>query len=188
MGFLEPAIGASDVHTIDPSWGTNDSDGHGTEMAGIALGGDLGMHLANSQAILYPHRLESVKLLPFDGANGHDPILHGYVTTEAVSRPEISAPNRSRVFGMAVTAKDDQGRGQPSAWSAAVDKLAADTDGQGETRRLLVLSAGNTENDDWLHYPDSNDTDGIHDPGQALERHNRGCIYRSCANHWARHY
>ena len=166
-GLLQPALAGSDVHTVEPSWGTDDGDGHGTEMAGLALAGNLEEQLATTQTILYPHRLESVKLLPFDGANGRDPILHGYATAEAVSRPEIQAPNRSRVFGMAVTAKDNRGRGQPSAWSAAVDKLAADTDGQGGNRRLLVLSAGNTQYDDWMQYPASNDTDGIHDPGQA---------------------
>ena len=165
--LLQPALAVSDVHTVEPSWGSDDGDGHGTEMAGLALAGNLEEQLANTQTITYPHRLESVKLLPFDGANGSDPILHGYATAEAVSRPEIQAPKRSRVFGMAVTAKDNRGRGQPSAWSAAVDKLAADTDGQSGNRRLLVLSAGNTQYHDWLDYPASNDTDGIHDPGQA---------------------
>ena len=165
--LLEPALGASDVHTVEPSWGTDDGDGHGTEMAGLALAGNLVEHLGSADAIEFPHRLESVKLLPVDGANSGDPILHGYITAEAVSRPEIQAPSRSRVYGMAVTTKDNRGRGQPSAWSATIDKLAADMDGQGATPRLLVISAGNTQNDDWALYPDSNDTDGIHDPGQA---------------------
>ena len=165
--LLEPALAASDVHTVQPSWGTDDGDGHGTEMAGLALAGNLLEHLVTGDTIHFPHRLESVKLLPFDGANGGGPALHGYITSEAVSRPEIQAPDRLRVFGMAVTARDGRGRGQPSAWSAAIDKLAADTDAQGANPRLLAISAGNTQNGDWSLYPDSNDTDGIHDPGQA---------------------
>ncbi len=165
--LLEPALGIADVHTVQPAWGTDDGNGHGTEMAGLALAGDLQEHLATTEAIHFPHRLESVKLLPFDGANGGDPVFHGHITAEAVSRPEIQAPDRSRVFGMAVTTKDNRGRGQPSAWSAAIDKLAADMDGQRANPRLLVLSAGNTQSGDWDLYPDSNDTDGIHDPGQA---------------------
>ena len=165
--LLAPALDTSDVHTVDPSWGTNDKYGHGTEMAGLALAGNLLEHLLSAGTINFPHRLESVKLLPLDGANKGDPLLHGYITTQAVSRPEIQAPNRPRVFGMAVTTTDNRGRGQPSAWSAAIDKLAADVDGQGSNPRLLILSAGNTQTDDWYLYPDSNDTDGIHDPGQA---------------------
>ena len=165
--LLEPALGVDDVHTVEPAWGADDGNGHGTGMAGLALAGNLVEHLATTEKIHFPHRLESVKLLPFDGANGGNPVLHGHITSEAVSRPEVQAPDRSRVFGMAVTAKDNRGRGEPSAWSAAIDKLAADTDGQGGNPRLLVLSAGNTEYDDWSLYPDSNDTDGIHDPGQA---------------------
>ena len=165
--LLEPALAASDVHTVQPSWGTDDGDGHGTEMAGLALAGNLLEHLVTGDTIHFPHRLESVKLLPFDGANGGGPVLHGYITSEAVSRPEIQAPDRLRVFGMAVTARDGRGRGQPSAWSAAIDKLAADMDAQGANPRLLALSAGNTQYGDWGLYPASNDTDGIHDPGQA---------------------
>ena len=69
---------------------------------------------------------------------------------------------------MPVTAKDNRDRGQPSAWSAALDSLAADADGHGAHPRLLVVSAGNIEDSNaWPNYPDSNDTDGVHDPAQA---------------------
>ena len=69
---------------------------------------------------------------------------------------------------MAVTTPDDRDRGRPSAWSAAVDALAADVEGAGEHPRLLVLSAGNIQDPNaWDNYPDSNDTDGVHDPAQA---------------------
>ena len=165
--LLQPALAASDVHTIEPSWGTDDDHGHGTEMAGLALAGKLEEQLSTNQEIRHQHRLESVKLLSVNGTNSNDPVLHGYATTEAVHRPEIQASDRPRVFGMAVTAEDNRGRGQPSAWSSAIDKLAADVDGQGRNRRLLVLSAGNTQLDGYLQYPASNDTDGIHDPAQA---------------------
>ena len=68
---------------------------------------------------------------------------------------------------MAVTAENNSDRGQPSAWSAAIDKIASDADAQGAKRRLMVVSAGNTCRDDWLDYPASNDTGSIHDPAQA---------------------
>ena len=165
--FLNPALDPADLHTVEPGWGTDDAHGHGTQMAGVALAGDLTPLVEGSDPVALDHRLESVKLLPGPGGDG-DSRHHGYVTGEAVARPEIAAPRRPRVFGMAVTTPDDRDRGRPSAWSAAVDALAADVDGAGEHPRLLVLSAGNIQDSNaWLNYPYSNDTDGVHDPAQA---------------------
>ena len=152
----------------NPAGGVDDAHGHGTEMAGVALAGDLAGPLAGNHPVEIDHHLESVKLVPRDGATGTDPRHHGYLTVEAVARPEVTAPSRLRVFGMAVTARDNRDRGRPSAWSAAVDSLAADVDGYGENPRLLVISAGNVADPvAWSNYPDSNETDGIHDPAQA---------------------
>ncbi len=166
--LLAPAISRNDLHTVEPAWGAGDSVGHGTQMAGLALAGNLTKLLAGSDPVAIDHRLESVKLLPAAGATGTDPRHHGYLTVEAVARPEITAPSRSRVFGMAVTARDNRDRGRPSAWSAALDSLAADVDGYGNRPRLLTVSAGNVDdNKAWSSCPNSNDTDGIHDPAQA---------------------
>lgn len=163
--LVAPALADSDLHTVEPAWGTDDADGHGTAMAGLALAGNLTEALASNEPIEIGYRLESVKLLPEDGGNVGDPRHYGYLTIEAVARPEITDPYRRRVFGMAVTAKDNRDRGRPSAWSAAVDRLAADVDGA--TPRLLVVSAGNIDANAWVEYPNSNSTDGIHDPAQA---------------------
>ena len=66
---------------------------------------------------------------------------------------------------MAITATDSRDRGRPSSWSAAVDALAA---GVGDERkRLFMLSAGRSEPSYRSNYPNSNFTDGIHDPAQA---------------------
>lgn len=166
--LLTPAMDADDLHTIEPAWGTHDDHGHGTQMAGLALIGDLKEHLSDSANVGIDHRLESVKLLPFDGANAGDSKHHGSLTTEAVSRPEISYPERARVFSMAITAKDDRDRGRPSAWSAALDRIAFDADAAGESPRLFVVSGGNVSDPRaWANYPTSNDSDGIHDPGQS---------------------
>ena len=166
--LLAPALAARDLHTVEPGWSTNDSVGHGTQMAGLALAGNLTTLLAGNDPVEIEHRLESVKLLPQSGATGTDPRHHGYLTVEAVARPETVAPSRLRVFGMAVTARDNRDRGRPSAWSAAIDALAADTDGYGTNPRLIVVSAGNViDPSAWLHYPASNDTDSVHDPAQA---------------------
>lgn len=137
-------------------------------MAGLALAGNLTDLLASSAPVKVDHLLESAKLLPRGGATGTDAHHHGYLTKEAVARPEIAAPDRRRVFGMTVTAADNRDRGRPSAWSAALDSLAADADFEGETPRLMVVSAGNVMGlEAWAEYPDSNDTDGVHDPAQA---------------------
>lgn len=69
---------------------------------------------------------------------------------------------------MAVTARDNRDRGRPSAWSAAVDRLAVDAEGGGASPRLIVVSAGNVNDPNaWSDYPHSNTTDSIHDPAQA---------------------
>jgi len=165
---IAPALAQADLHTVEPVWGADDADGHGTEMAGVALIGNLADALASEGPVRVSHRLESVKLLLRGGANPGNPQLHGNLTIEAISRPEIGAPFRLRVFGMAVTTSDCRDRGRPSAWSAAVDGLASDASNDGETPRLLVLAAGNINDcNAWNLYPDSNSTDGIHDPGQA---------------------
>jgi len=166
--LIAPALSDLDLHTVEPAWGTDDAEGHGTALAGLALAGDLTDALASDDPIEIGHRLESVKLLPTDGGNIGDSRHYGYLTTEAVARPEITDPYRQRVFGIAVTARDNRDRGRPSAWSAAMDRLAADVDGDGANPRLLVVSAGNVRDPNaWAQSPDSNSTDGIHDPAQA---------------------
>lgn len=166
--LLQHFIANADKHSVEPAWGVDDTEGHGTEMAGLALLGNLTDVLVTNEPVVISHRLESVKLIPEDGANGGDPQLHGYLTSEAVSRPTITAPHRKRVYSMAITARDNRDRGRPSAWSATIDRLAFDTDEEGESPRLFVVSAGNIKDPNaWMEYPHSNTTDGIHDPAQA---------------------
>ncbi len=165
--LLAPQLADPDLHTVEPAWGTDDAMGHGTLMAGLALAGDLTEAIESSNPIEIGHRLESVKLLNQSGGNTGDSRHHGYLTAEAVARPEITEPYRRRVFSMAVTANDNRDRGRPSAWSAAVDRLAVDAEGEGATPRLLAVSAGNTDPNAWVNYHHSNSSDGIHDPGQS---------------------
>jgi len=161
--LLEPILHAADMDSCNPAWGTADHKGHGTEMAGLAAYGDLTDLLAYHGPIAHSHLLESVKILPPHGAN--DPHLYGDITTEAVARAEINAPQRKRNFCMAVTTTDFRDAGRPSSWSAAVDSLCSGvTD---EIRRLIIISAGNTEKEERHHFPDNNLSEGIHDPGQA---------------------
>lgn len=166
--LLEPLMETADLHTVEPAWGVDDQADHGTGLAGLAAYGDLTDVLSSSDAISVPYRLESVKLVPEDGANEGDARHHAYLFMEGVARPEISAPGRARVFTSAVTASDYRDRGRPSSWSAAIDGLAADADGAGDNPRLFVLSAGNNRDANaWATYPDCLATNLVHDPAQA---------------------
>jgi hypothetical protein len=164
--LLALMVDDEDRHSVEPGWGPDDSNGHGTELAGLALLGDLTPALADHGALSVPHRLESVKILQGPGDN--DGQSYGAITAEAVARVEVTAPDRRRVFALAVSSTDGRDRGRPSSWSAEVDRLACDYEGQGETPRLFVLCAGNTEDPNaWGEYPASLSTNLVHDPGQA---------------------
>ncbi len=164
--LLSPLINSTDLHTVNPAWGTDDTENHGSGLAGLAVFGDLSDVLGSNTPVVVQHRLESVKFMSAQSKNQVEAKHHGYLFAEAVSRPEVSAPKRPRVFTSAVTTDDGRDRGRPSAWSATVDSLAADYDGNGQFPRLFVLSAGNTRNpSDWGAYPHRLGT--IHDPGQA---------------------
>lgn len=166
--LLSPFIAAADLHAVQPAWGVDDTANHGTGLAGLVALGDMATVLASDGPLQVEHRLESVKLTPHQGANAGDSRQHGYLFAEAVARPEVAAPARPRVFTSAVTSSDDRDKGRPSAWSATVDRLASDYDGNGQFPRLFVLCAGNTEDaQTWDAYPGGLGTRGIRDPGQA---------------------
>lgn len=157
-------LSASDMHAYDPSWNVTDHRGHGTEMAGLALYGDLAEVLAGVGPVQLTHNLESVKILPPHGQN--PPHLYGDITAEAIARAEVQNPVQNRVVCLTVSATDDRDRGRPSSWSARIDNLCSGFDD--DFQRLIVVAAGNTPADDRHHYPYSNMSDfGIHDPGQA---------------------
>jgi hypothetical protein len=176
--LLEPVLADTDCHSCEPSWGTHDHDGHGTEMAGLALYGDLAGSLSNRTPRHIRHILESVKILPPKGQNKPD--VYGSITAEATSRVEVTAPKRSRFFSLAVTAKQ-KARGQPSSWSAAIDALAAGRDfdsssqglvytgdGSADIRRLFFVSAGNVDKLALqVDHLDRSEVDPVQDPAQA---------------------
>jgi hypothetical protein len=191
--LIEGSLAEEDCHCCDPGWKAPDHHGHGTEMAGLALYGDLARAISSSHPIRLRHRLESVKILPPSGANRPD--LYGSITAEAVGRVEITAPQRIRSFSMAVTATAERERGQPTSWSAAIDALAAgrtfDTneqglvyldDGTSPTRRLFVLSAGNVDRDALQPaHLERSDADTIHDPAQAWNALTVGAFTEKCS-------
>ena len=187
--LLSASLELSDCHQCDPNWATGDHRGHGTEMAGIALFGDVGEAFTSGGTVTLRHRLESVMILPPAGEN--PPELYGAITAIATSLAEIEAPDRRRIFSMAVTAGPDTVGGsatdnnaapsRPTSWSAAVDALAAgvsvdsqaghtvllDEGGLSE-RRLFIISAGNVSLDHMgPEHLDRSDLEPVEDPAQA---------------------
>jgi len=164
--LLAEVLATRDMDTIEPDWGVDDKEGHGTNMAGLVIWGNLyDAVLATHDFTIY-HRLESVKLLARNHENKGNSHFHGLLTSEAVSRAAILSPDRNRVFQLAITADDDRDRGRPSAWSSMIDALSFSDEPRNS--QLFVVSAGNIETmDQWRTYPASNKEAGIQDPAQA---------------------
>ncbi len=161
--LLKPAIDSNDVQAWNPAWVTADQKGHGTEMAGLALYGDLHSPLENSDPLVMVHRLESVKILPDDGQN--DPPDYGPITVGSMAIAERNQRSRNRTYCMPVTAPSDRDKWQPSLWSASIDQACAGV--FDNYRRLLILAAGNIREELGKNYPQENQLSSIEDPAQA---------------------
>jgi hypothetical protein len=163
--LVEVALREEHVLAVDPGWTTADRHGHGTEMAGLALYGCLTDLLGSADPVVLRHRLESVKILPDQGQNA--PELWGEITSQAASRIEIVAPERTaRAYCLTVTA-DGRDEGLPSSWSAALDQASSGAGEQDAPRRLFVVSAGNVVLEQRHEYPNRNQVEGTEDPAQS---------------------
>lgn len=142
--LIQPALSLDDQHAANPAWGLEDVRGHGTEMGGLALFGDLTPKLHQANPVSVVNRLESVKLLPDRGTNPHH--LLGAVTRQAINTVE-QVGHRRRTFTMTTTTGEDTPHdGAPTSWSTEVDQLAAGVSGEVKQQRLVLVSAGNTDN------------------------------------------
>ena len=166
--LIAPALATEDRHAADPAWSVDDFKGHGTQLAGLALFGDLTTTLQNMHPVAIGHRLESVKLLPDADANPYH--MLGVVTRHAIDMVEVTA--RRRTFTMAATTDEDTPHdGAPTSWSSEVDQLAAGVSGNVNVQRLILISAGNTDNfsflsRNYLDHCDHEDNE-IQSPAQA---------------------
>ena len=162
--LLEHALAEQHNLAWNDDWTSADRDGHGTEMAGLALyGPQLGELLLSDRLIQLRHRLEAVKILPDVGENS--PPDYGPITVGSVARIEIEAPDRRRTICMAITA-DDKDEGHPTLWSASLDQMCS---GANDGRpRLMFVSAGNIHDQLTVDaYPTINLETSIQDPAQA---------------------
>ena len=143
--LIEPSLSAADLLMINPDWGGDDHDGHGTGMAGLALFGDLTPRLEDAAEIDLSHRLESVKIVPPNGFPANQPESYGSITQSSVAISEINNSERDRFFCLAVTNENVSGS-RATTWSAAIDQAAIGKmagDENDAPRRLFVISAGN---------------------------------------------
>ncbi|MES2728990.1 MAG: S8 family peptidase [Pseudomonadota bacterium] len=162
--LLKNNIAEGHMAAVNSDWGTTDTyqSGHGTQMAGLALFGDLYGPLTSSEQFEISHAVGSIKILPPSGANENH--LYGHLTRRAISLGEINAPELKQVYCMAVT-DDPIAIGEPTAWSGAIDNICygdVDTDG-----RVFLVSAGNNAAVDGNHTPQHSDSRVIEDPAHA---------------------
>ena len=167
--LIEPALSADDLLAAREAWGGDDSEGHGTQMAGLSLHGDLTPRLLDDGEHPLEHRLESVKLLPPRGFAPNHPNSLGAITQSGVARSEINAPERHRVFCMAITNRNVSGA-RSSTWSAAIDQAAAGVmpgDDEQAPKRLFIVSTGNVPAEIERHRLRPNDAYPVEDPSQS---------------------
>ncbi|RUU09489.1 S8 family peptidase, partial [Mesorhizobium sp. M6A.T.Ca.TU.002.02.2.1] len=125
--------------------------------------------LQTMQPIHIRHRLESAKIIPGAGQNPHH--LLGVVTRAGINASEAAGARR-RTFVLASTTEDDTPHdGAPTSWSSELDQLAAGVSGVQKSPRLLLVSAGNSDqnkfgNGDYLPVCDDPDNE-VESPAQA---------------------
>ncbi|MEL1239876.1 S8 family peptidase [Flavobacterium flavipallidum] len=165
--LIKDALSDNDRLTVDINWGINDSghNGHGTAMAGISLYGNLSYILENNASLEIRHRLESIKILPPSGQENELDNWH-FITQNAINIAITNNPDYKRIFGMAITGRNQNDFGKPSTWSAYLDRIIFGEDEN--DKKVFVISAGNArEEDDWKNYPESNKDLSVESPAQA---------------------
>lgn len=166
--LLAPFLSVEDCHAVDSGWGESDHDDHGTEMAGVALFGDLTRVLDGSGPIAPPHRLESVKMFPPKGENQYDQL--GVITRQAVEIAETQGGDLARTYCLATTTGEDTPHdGFPTIWSAELDQITVGKEVPGGARRIICVSAGNIRDQlpNRKTYPKLNDNSELESPGQS---------------------
>lgn len=144
-----------------------DVDGHGTQMAGVALHGDSVGDAIDVGATAAQHWLQAVKVNTSESNSGDERARATWppMTIAAVDHAEAAPVNvGKRVFAMAVTA--DMEPLVPTTWSQAIEQIAYN-DGKG---RVFCISAGNADsgNVNVINgYPQLNLVQPMQDPAQA---------------------
>ncbi len=134
---------------------------HGTPMAGVVLYGDMAVLIGERKIQPVTNELVSVKMFHDATSSEHDDEHRALVTKNAIDK---SCSLKANVMVSSVTSAEECLSGTPSATSAAIDKRIFN---EGKSDCLLMLSAGNKNDDQGVEYPNFLTQCGIHDPAQA---------------------
>ena len=185
VNFANPLVGlalaAADCASIDAAWVTNDHDGHGTHMAGIALYGDLEELIEGKKAIQLQTRLESVVVAAPSRA---EPVAAHEALRRAVAL--LPSDDLARIICLAQTAPGDLRDGRQTPLSGVVDEAAWN---DGRDTRLLCVAAGNAQLtvDKRLPigpYDNRNADHMVETPGQAVNALTIGACTHRLSDDW----
>ena len=167
--LLGPVVPPNGLHTWQPAWGTDDRHengvGHGTQMGGLAVYGDLVGPLLVNSPVQATHWLESGKIFNDADQQPHDE--WGNIVRDTMSAVEQAAPLRKRVYAQQITARNTCFDGRPTSWSAATDLLCTAHGEDPAIPRLIFVSAGNYPCQRFGDYPAINRDWSVQDPAQA---------------------
>jgi Subtilase family len=171
--LLAGASPAKRRFTAEPFWGVEDHHGHGTQMAGIVLYGDLATVPKDRSPVDVVPRLESVVVTAPANA---PPVPARDAIKRAVEAVEDEPA--TRVFCLAQTAAGEATDGLPTSTSSVLDLLAY---GDGNATRLFCVAVGNVPHSDAEpyqvgYYADRNTQFGIQAPAQALNALSVGAV------------
>ncbi|MDQ1153446.1 S8 family peptidase [Brevundimonas sp. SORGH_AS_0993] len=166
--MIAPVLPPDRRFTVKREWGFDDHDGHGSEMAGLAAFGDLSPVFQTHAPIPIDYTLESVKLVHPPTLPATDPGNFGLITAQAIAIPEIAFPQTRRIYCLAVTQIGVHGP-RATSWSAALDAAAFECAEPGPQApdRLIMVSAGNLQDDVTLTDLEQWEDFEIEDPAQA---------------------
>jgi hypothetical protein len=141
--YVHPILlGAESV--VPGELGTADTDGHGTQMAGVSAYSELAADVASG--VLHPDAwLVSIRLLESATEAGGDPergVMWAERTTESVAAAEALTGELPVIHNLSLGADNlTAGRTDRTSWSVAADLLAWNQ-GRG---RLMVVAGGNAD-------------------------------------------
>ncbi len=175
------ALHQDDCLAVNGNWDVNDHSGHGTNMAGIALYGDLEAKMDDNLNFELSTRLESIAVQAPPGA----PAMHANTALESAVTL-LSNDNRQRVLCLAQTAPQDLSDGRQSALSGVVDRAAWNG---GNAGRLVCVAAGNVVPNFDKRFPAGdydmrNAEHRLQSPGQAVNALTVGASTDKCSDDW----
>jgi hypothetical protein len=179
--LLRVALDQDDCLAVDPVWAVNDHSGHGTNMAGIALYGDLEAKMDDKLNFALSTRLESIAIQ----APAGQATMHAFNALEkAVSL--IGGDDRKRVLCLAQTAPLDLSDGRQSALSGVVDRAAWNG---GKNGRLVCVAAGNVTPNFDKRFPTGaydmrNAEHRLQSPSQSINALTVGASTDKCSDDW----